>query len=134
MDGPAAIDDSDTFDIRREVEADRKASRRADLMLMILGLVLLVPAVLWFAWMSAWLGAVTGQCGGANVCNDDAISAGRVIAGLGPLVVWVLTAAVSIVRFVRGRTAWWIPPIGFLVAWGVLWTGAEIAHWGANLR
>lgn len=115
-----------------DVEADRRGSRSADLILTIVGLLVLVPAVLWLAWMGAWVGSVTGQCQ-FNVCNDGAIAAGRGMAGLGPVVVWVVALVASIVLLALRRRASWIPPIAFLVAIGVLYAGAELAEWGAGL-
>ncbi|MBT2517691.1 hypothetical protein J7E29_09625 [Streptomyces sp. ISL-90] len=104
----------------------------ADLGLTIAGLLLLAPAVLWFAWMGAWVGSVTGRCQ-FNVCNDGAITAGIGVAAFGPVVVWVVALVTSIVLLARRRTAWWVPPIALFVAIGVLYAGAELAEWGAGL-
>ena len=51
-----------------DLEADRRAMLRADLILTIVGLVLLLPAVLWLAWTAMWLGAVVSKCDGYP-CN-----------------------------------------------------------------
>ena len=115
-----------------DVEADRRASLRADLVLTIVGLLLLVPAVLWLAWMGAWVGSVSGQCQ-FTACNDGAIRAGTAMAALGPVVVWIVALVASIVVVVRRRRASWIPPIAFLVAIGVQNVGAWLAHWGAGI-
>lgn len=115
-----------------EVEADRRASLRADLALTIVGLLLLVPAVLWLAWMGAWVGSVSGHCQ-LTACNDGAIRAGTAMSALGPVVVWVVALVASIVVVVRRRRASWIPPIAFLVAIGVQNVGAWLAHWGAGI-
>jgi hypothetical protein len=117
---------------RIDVEPDRRAARTADLVATIVGLLLLVAGVLWLAWMGFWVGAVTGQCQ-YRVCNDDAIAAGMMMAALGPVVVWVVALVVSIVLLILRRTAWWIPPVAFLVAIAVLNIGAALAHWGAGL-
>ena len=117
---------------RTDVEADRRASRSADLILTIVGLLVLAPVVLWFAWMGAWTGAVTGQCG-VNVCNDGVIKFGVGTASLGPVIVWALALILSIVLLVRRRRASWVAPIAFLVAIGVLNLGAWLTQWGAGL-
>jgi hypothetical protein len=116
-----------------DAEADRRAVLTADLILSIVGLLLLVPGVLWLAWMGAWVGSVTGQCQ-FHACDDGAITLGRGMAGLGPVVVWGVALVASIVVLVLRRRASWIPPVAFLVAIAVLHAGAWIAEWGAGLR
>ena len=115
-----------------DLDADRRASRTMDLTLTIVGLLLLVPGVLWLAWMGAWTGAVTGQCEFRG-CDDGAIKMGIGVASLGPVVVCVVTLVASIVLLARRSLACWAPPFAFLVAYGVLHLGAWLAHRGAGL-
>jgi hypothetical protein len=102
----------------------------ADLGLTIVGLLLLVPAVLWLAWASMWLGAVVSRCDGLP-CNG-AVEAGMVTAAFGPPAVWVLALVASIVVIARRRRAWWIPPVALFVAIGVHHAGAWFAQWAAG--
>jgi hypothetical protein len=114
-----------------DVEAGRRASRMADLVLTIVGLLLLAPAVLGLAWMGMWVGTVTTRCGG-YVCND-VVAAGIFTASFGAPIVWVVALVASIVLLVLRRRASWIPPIAFLVAIGVQFASAWLADWGAGL-
>ncbi|MEV1129269.1 hypothetical protein [Agromyces sp. NPDC049794] len=114
-----------------DVEADRRASRRMDLVLTMVGLLLLAPAVLGLAMMGGWVGTVTVRCGG-YVCND-VVAAGIFMAGPGGPIVWVVALVASIVVLARRRRASWIPPVAFLMAVGLLLAGAWLADWGAGL-
>ena len=114
-----------------EVDADRRAVLRADLILTIIGLVLLLPFVAWLWWLGAWLGAVVSKCDG-HPCNDAA-AVGMTTAALGPSIVWIVALVASIVLLALRRRASWIPPIAFLVAIGVHHAGAWFAQSGADL-
>lgn len=114
-----------------DVESDRRGSRTADLILTIVGLLVLVPAVLWMAWTAMWLGAVVSKCGGYP-CNDIEV-AGMAVAAFGPPVVWVIALVASIVLLALRRRASWVAPIAFLVAIGVNHAGAWLAQSGADL-
>lgn len=99
-------------------------------MLTVVGLLLLVPAVLWMAWTAMWLGAVVSKCDGLP-CNDTQV-AGMAIAAFGPPVVWVVALVASIVLLALRRRASWVAPIALLVAIGVNYGGAWLAQSGAD--
>lgn len=111
--------------------ADRRAMLIADLILTILGLVLLLPYVLWLWWLGAWLGASVSRCDG-HPCNDIA-AAGMATAALGPSIVWIIAVVASIVLLVLRRRASWIPPVAFLAATGVHLAGVWLANEGADV-
>ncbi len=118
---------------RAESEASVRSVDRVDLAGTIVGLIILAVAVGWLSWMGLWVGAVTGRCdGGVYVCDDGVIAAGVVIAMVGPLLVGLAALIVSVVRLAVRRPAWWIPPLAFLVAIGVLFGGAALAHLGVQ--
>ncbi|HVL62131.1 MAG TPA: hypothetical protein VM430_12115 [Microbacterium sp.] len=112
-----------------DAEPDRRGTRTADLVATIIGLLLLVPWVLWLAWQGAWIGALTGLCQ-SSACRNDAIETGMAFAVYGPVAVWVLALVASIVRLALRRTAWWIPLVGFLLAIVVQRFGGWIAAGG----
>ena len=113
-----------------DVEVKQRGSRSADLVLTIVGLLLLIPAVLWMAWTPMWLGAVVSKCGGYP-CNDIEV-AGMAVAAFGPPVVWVIALVASIVLIALRRRASWVAPIAFLLAIGVNYAGAWLAQSGAD--
>ena len=68
----------------------------------------------------------------SHVCDDGIIASGVVIAQVGVLVVGVGALIASIVRLAARRPAWWVPPVAFLVAIGVLFGGAALAQLGVQ--
>ncbi len=83
--------------------------------------------------MAIFVHGVSGRCGGGvYVCDDGVIAAGVVIAQVGVLVVGVGALIASIVRLAARRPAWWVPPVAFLVAIGVLFGGAALAQLGVQ--
>ena len=109
-----------------DAEARRRAARAADRSATIIGLLLLAPVVLWFAWQGAWIGAKVGLCH-SSACRTSAIDTGMAVAVYGPLIAWVLAHAASILRLALRRTAWWIPPVALVVAIVAQQVGGSIA-------
>jgi len=100
---------------------------------VVLGVALLVvllatAAVLGFA--GAFLVMASDSCGASTVCSTERLSAGVLVAMIGPAVVAVVAAVALVVRLVRTRLAFWVPLVGIAVA-VLVWAAGAALVFGA---
>jgi hypothetical protein len=60
------------------------------------------------------------------VCSYEGFTFGWLLALLGPPVVLLVAALVSILRMVRKRRTWWIPVAGLMVATALWLIGTQL--------
>ena len=100
----------------------RSPRRGWDVALTVVLLVLLVPLTALGVFAGAFLVMASDSCGSSVACRTDQLSAGVVIAVLGPAAVTVVTIASMVERLVRARLAFWAPIVGIVVA-ALVWSG-----------
>lgn len=112
--------------VRETIAAGRPLRRRWDLVLSILGCLALGLLSIAFGYLAAVLAVFPAQCEGRNfACDFDRIDWGVTIALLGPPILALIAVGVTIVRYLVGRLAFWIPIVG-----AALCTGAAfLASW-----
>ena len=85
-------------------------------MALMVGLGLLVP-------VAGFLGLMTSMASDGctvSTCNSTVIGLGMAVSASSTLVFFLVSLVWVIVRWVRGRTTWWVPLVA-LVAAAVLW-------------
>jgi hypothetical protein len=83
---------------------------------LMVGLGLLVP-------VAGFLGLMTGMASDgcvASSCNSTAIGLGMAVSTSATLVFFLISLVWVIVRWVRGRSTWWVPLVAAVAA-AVLW-------------
>lgn len=103
-------------------EAAPRVRRTWDVVLAIALLVVLCAVAVVLGFAGAFLVMASDSCGSSVACRTDQLSAGVVIAVLGPAVVTVVTIASMVERLVRARLAFWAPIVGIVVA-ALVWSG-----------
>ena len=104
-------------------KAPTRSSDRVVTVLLLVGFLVLVPIAV---VMGLLLAMASDSCG-VNTCNETLIGVGIVVAAGAPVVAFLVTLVWVIVRWVRGRTTWWVPLLGALLGalgWGL---GAVLA-------
>ena len=86
-----------------------------DTILTIILLILLAGWVVVCAFAGALISLVGDSCGSAAVCNYDQIGTAAMVGLIGPVVVGLIVAGVTIARLVRKRLAFWVPLLGFVL-------------------
>ena len=104
--------------------ADRRATvspvDRVVTVLLLVGLVILVP----IAGFMGLLTAMASDGCGANTCNDSLMTLGVATSAISPIVVGVAAFVWVVVRWVRGRSTWWVPLVAVVVGAGLWALGA----------
>jgi uncharacterized BrkB/YihY/UPF0761 family membrane protein len=108
----------------------RPGRRTWDVVLAVLLLVLLVVLAAVAGFAGAFLAMASDPCGSGVACREEQLSAGVLVAMLGPAVVTVVAIASVIERLVRGRLAFWPPLVGMAVA-VLVWAGGATLVFGA---
>lgn len=105
-------------------QVDRPAAVRRpwDVVLAIVLLVLLVCLAAVGAYAGVFLVMASDSCGSATVCSEERLSAGVLVAAVGPAVVTVVAIVSVVERLVRARLAFWPPLVGMAVA-VLVWAG-----------
>ncbi|WP_077223712.1 DUF6264 family protein, partial [Rathayibacter sp. VKM Ac-2630] len=112
--------------VREVLEAGRPRRRPWDLVLSILGCLGLGLVAVVLGYLAAVLSVFPSQCEGQNIaCDFDRIDWGVSLALLGPPVLTLIAVAVTIVRYLVGRRAFWVPLVGFALCVGT----AFLASW-----
>lgn len=111
----------------------RSPRRGWDVALTVVLLVLLVPLTALGVFAGAFLVMASDSCGAAAVCNESTLSLGVLVSMCAPIVVFVVTGIVAILRLYRGRIAFWVPLVGavlMVVVWvgGAAITAVSVAH------
>jgi uncharacterized BrkB/YihY/UPF0761 family membrane protein len=99
-----------------------RVRRTWDIVLAIALLVVLVVLAVVLGFAGAFLVMASDSCGIGDACRESQLSAGVLIAMIGPGVVAVVGIASVIERLVRARLAFWPPIVGIAAALGV-WAG-----------
>lgn len=99
---------------RAAVLAERRAGRkRWDLIVSIVMLLALAWVCLSVTYVGVTLSFLPTSCDTNNLaCDFDIINAGFAIALLAPTPITLVVVAITIIRYLRGRRAFWIPFIG----------------------
>ncbi|MBO0983300.1 hypothetical protein [Rathayibacter sp. SD072] len=112
--------------VREVVAAGRPLRRRWDLVLSILGCLALGLVAIVLGYLAAVLSVFPAQCEGQNIaCDYDRIDWGVSLALLGPPILTLIAVAVTVVRYLVGRRAWWVPLVGLALCFGA----ALLASW-----
>ncbi|QHC54322.1 hypothetical protein EV639_103188 [Rathayibacter tanaceti] len=112
--------------VREVVAAGRPRRRRWDLVLSVLGCLGLGLLAVVLGYLAAILAVFPAQCEGQNfACDFDRIDWGVSIALIGPPVIALIAVGVTVVRYLVGRRAFWIPIVGFALCTGT----AFLASW-----
>jgi hypothetical protein len=81
--------------------------------------VMLLVCLAVLAPVAGFMGLLTAMasdgCGSATACNDTMIGVGVFTSAGAPIVVALVALVWVIVRWVRGRSTWWIPFVAVLV-------------------
>jgi hypothetical protein len=100
--------------------ADRRAPvspvDRVVTVLLLVGLAVLVP-------IAGFMGLLTAMASDgcmANTCNDALMTLGVGTSAISPVVVGVVAFVWVVIRWVRGRSTWWVPLVA-VVAGAALW-------------
>jgi hypothetical protein len=90
--------------------------------LLLVGLAVLVP-------IAGFLGLLTSMasdgCIGGNPCNTALMTVGIFTSALSPVVVGLGALGWVIVRWVRGRSTWWVPLVAVVVG-ALLWIAGAL--------
>jgi hypothetical protein len=100
---PATYDDSSP--------AVRPLDRVVTVILLV-GLALLAPVA---GFMGLLTAMASDGCGSGAECNDAMIGLGVFTSAGAPIVVALAALVWVIVRWVRGRSTWWIPLVAVIV-------------------
>ncbi|MBF4460977.1 MULTISPECIES: hypothetical protein [unclassified Rathayibacter] len=112
--------------VRERIAAGRPLRRRWDLALSVLGCLALGLLCVVLGYLAAILAVFPAQCEGQNfACDFDRIDWGVTIALLLPPSVALIAVGVTIVRYLVGRRAFWIPAVGIVLCIGA----AYLASW-----
>jgi len=98
-----------------------------DATLTIFLLVLFAGWVILCSFAGALVAFVGDSCGSSAECNYDLIGAALYVALFGPAVIGVIVLAVTLVRLVRKRIAFFVPIIGALLTAGVVAAAYAVA-------
>jgi uncharacterized BrkB/YihY/UPF0761 family membrane protein len=97
--------------------------------LLLVGLALLVP----IAGFMGLLTAMASDGCGANTCNGALMTLGVGTSAISSVLVGIAALVWVIVRWVRGRSTWWVPLVAVVVG-AVLWAlGAGLTFAGAEI-
>ena len=88
--------------------------------LLLVGLAILVP----IAGFMGLLTAMASDGCGASACNDSPMGLGVATSAISPVVVGVAAFVWVVVRWVRGRSTWWVPLVAVVVGAGLWALGA----------
>ncbi len=80
--------------------------------ILLVGLALLAPVA---GFMGLLTAMASDGCGSSAECNDTMIGIGVFTSAGAPVVVALVALVWVIVRWVRGRSTWWIPLVAVLV-------------------
>lgn len=92
---------------------------------LVASIVLMVGGAIVFAivaFFSLFLSMMSDGCGSGGTCRYDLMTAGFLVALLGPPAVFIASVIGTIVRLVIRRSAWWMPLLGVLaglLVWAV---------------
>lgn len=112
--------------VRETIAAGRPLRRRWDLVVSILGCLGLGLVSIALGYLAAVLAVFPAQCEGQNfACDFDRIDWGVSIALIGPPILALIAVVVTIVRYLVGRRAFWIPIVGAALCIGA----AFLASW-----
>ncbi|WP_394771268.1 hypothetical protein [Lacisediminihabitans sp.] len=75
---------------------------------------------------SIFLVMAADSCGANRECNLPQLTAGWLIAMIGPSVVMLLTLVLTVVSLVRRRITWWLPLTGIVVELLVWWGAVSL--------
>jgi uncharacterized BrkB/YihY/UPF0761 family membrane protein len=106
--------------------AARPARRTWDIVLAIALLVVLVALAAILGLGGAFLVMASDSCGVGSTCRETQLSAGVLVALIGPGVVAVVAIVSVVERLVHARLAFWPPLVGLVVAIGVWASGAAL--------
>jgi uncharacterized BrkB/YihY/UPF0761 family membrane protein len=111
--------------------ADGRPVRRTwDVVLAIALLVVLAALAVVLGIAGAFLVMASDSCGVAGACDEPQLSAGVLVAMLGPAVVALVAIASVVERIVRSRLAFWPPLVGAAVA-ALVWAAGVALVFGA---
>ena len=103
-----------------------RVRRPWDVVLAVVLLVLLLALALVGGWAGAFLVMASDSCGSGAACSEERLTAGVLVAAIGPAVVTVVAIASVVERLIRGRLAFWPPLVGMAVAALVFAAGAGL--------
>jgi hypothetical protein len=86
-----------------------------DTILSIILLILFAGWVIVCAFAGALISLVGDSCGSSAECNYDQIGTAAMVGMVGPVVIGLIIAGVTISRLVRKRIAFWVPLLGFVL-------------------
>ncbi|PPH25496.1 hypothetical protein [Rathayibacter toxicus] len=111
---------------RERIAQARPRRRRWDLALSVLGCLALGALCIGCGFFSLILAIFPAQCEGQNFsCDFDRIDWGVSLALIGPPLVTLIAVGVTVVRYLVGRRAFWIPIVGL----GLCVADAILASW-----
>jgi hypothetical protein len=90
------------------------------LTLLGLGIAALVSVSSIFLVMAA------NSCGSSQGCNLPQLTAGWLIAMIGPSVIMLVTLVLTVTSLVRRRVTWWLPLTGIVVELLVWWGAVSL--------
>lgn len=97
-------------------ESPPRVRRTWDVVLAVALLVVLVALAAALGFAGAFLVMASDSCGSAAPCRTGQLSAGVLVAMLGPAVVAVVAIVSVVERLIRARLAFWAPLAGLAVA------------------
>lgn len=96
------------------------ARRSWDTILTVILLILFLGFSIVCSFAGAAIAFVGDSCGSAAECNDGLIGTALYVGLGGPLVIGLIVLAITIVRLVRKRIAFFVPLIGAVLAVAVV--------------
>jgi predicted membrane protein len=75
---------------------------------------------------SIFLVMAADSCGGNRECTLPQLTAGWLIAMIGPSVIMLVTLVLTVVSLVRRRVTWWLPLTGIVVELLVWWGAVSL--------
>lgn len=96
-----------------------------DALASIVLLVMSIALAAALCYVALFLVVASDSCA-ENLCNYDLFTAGWLLALLAPPLIVAITIAVTVVRLVRRRRAWWIPTLAIVVSGGLWWAGLQM--------
>jgi hypothetical protein len=91
-----------------------------DVILTIILLVLYAGWTIVCATAGALVALVSDSCGAAAVCSDDQIGVAVLVGTAGPVVLGVIILAVTVLRMLRRRLAFFVPLIGSVLSTAIV--------------
>lgn len=92
-----------------------------DVVLSILLTLLGLGVAVLVSLSSIFLVMAADSCGGSRDCNLPQLTAGWLIAMIGPSVIMLVALVLTVVSLVRRRVTWWLPLTGIVVELLVWW-------------